>query len=311
MTLHVVCFSGGHSSGLVAIEVVRRYPREEVVLLNHDINDRVEDPDIKRFKQQLADAIGLPITYANHPEVETKDQFDVCEDAGAFKAGNGHVLCTNRLKTLPFERWLKVHAPPGTATLYYGFDAGEGARIQRRATILAAQGYDTAYPLAHWPRTILSTREVRIEPPLTYSTYKHANCVGCLKAGRQHWYVVYCTRPDIWARAKLSEERIGYTILNGVSLVELEPLFADMVRAGVTPTEHVPQQAFWAEARKRVRSLPVLEEERIVIPCECTYRRPAKPGAAARDIPCTCFAPRGQGHALSCPKVLGLDPRHA
>ena len=33
---HVVCFSGGHSSALVAIEVVRRYGRGDVVLLNHD-----------------------------------------------------------------------------------------------------------------------------------------------------------------------------------------------------------------------------------------------------------------------------------
>jgi hypothetical protein len=38
---HVVCFSGGHSSALVAIEVVRRYGRNGVVLLNHDINPRV------------------------------------------------------------------------------------------------------------------------------------------------------------------------------------------------------------------------------------------------------------------------------
>lgn len=39
---YVVCFSGGHSSALVAIETVRRYGREGVVLLNHDINPRVE-----------------------------------------------------------------------------------------------------------------------------------------------------------------------------------------------------------------------------------------------------------------------------
>lgn len=35
---HIVCFSGGHSSALAAIETVRRYGQEGVVLLNHDIS---------------------------------------------------------------------------------------------------------------------------------------------------------------------------------------------------------------------------------------------------------------------------------
>lgn len=305
---HVVRFSGGHSSALVAVEVVRRYGTNGVVLLNHDINPRVEDPDVKRFKREIAAALGLPITQADHPDVETVDQFDVCEEAGAFKGASGHVVCTSRLKTEPFARWLAVNAPPGTATIYYGFDANETARIQRRASILAAQGYESAYPLAHWPRTLTSTREIGVEPPLTYTQWKHANCVGCLKAGRQHWYVVYCTRPDVWERAKLAEDRIGYTIVNGTSLAELEPQFAEMVRAGVAPTEIVPQQAFWADAKRRVRLLVVPEEEtRAAIPCECVYRRPGR----AAVPPCTCLAGDGEGHALHCARVLGDDLRRA
>ena len=69
----VVCFSGGHSSALVAVEVVRRYGREGVVLLNHDINPRVEDADVKRFKREMSEALGLPITQANHPRWEEWD----------------------------------------------------------------------------------------------------------------------------------------------------------------------------------------------------------------------------------------------
>lgn len=38
---HIVCFSKGHSSALVAIEVVRRFGKENVILLNHDINPKV------------------------------------------------------------------------------------------------------------------------------------------------------------------------------------------------------------------------------------------------------------------------------
>jgi len=301
---YVVCFSGGHSSALVAVEVVRRYGREGVVLLNHDINPRVEDQDVKRFKREMAEALGLPITQANHPRWEEWDQFDVVEHARAFKVKSGAELCTSRLKTEPFHGWLEEHAPPGTVTLFYGFDAKETDRIRRRASILGAQGYETAYPLAHWKRTIESTREIGVEPPLTYGTFKHANCVGCLKAGWQHWYIVFLTRPDIWERAKLAEERIGYTIHRDGSLEEREAQFAEMQRAGVEPTERIPAGTFWANARRAVRSLPVLQEERDERPCECVFIRPPKRGA--RDTTaCTCLAPPGTGHYLHCARVMG------
>lgn len=106
---HVVCFSGGHSSALVAIEVVRRYGREGVVLLNHDISAAVEDADIKRFKCEVADYIGIPITYASFCDQSGKipDQFDVCVAEKAFKTGHDKVLCTDRLKTRPFGEWLE------------------------------------------------------------------------------------------------------------------------------------------------------------------------------------------------------------
>ncbi len=52
---HIVCFSGGHSSGIVAIEVVRKYGNDDVILLNHDISPTVEGEDIKRFKREVAD----------------------------------------------------------------------------------------------------------------------------------------------------------------------------------------------------------------------------------------------------------------
>ena len=305
---HVVCFSGGHSSALVAVEVVRRYGPGAVTLLNHRINPRVEDPDVQRFKEDVARALGLPITYANHARWEEWDQFDVVEHARAFKVGSGTELCTARLKTEPFDAWLATYAPPGSAVLYYGFDANEGHRIQRRASILAAKGYETAFPLAHWPRTIRSTRELGIEPPLTYGVWKHANCTGCLKAGKQHWFVVYATRRDVWERAKLAEERIGYTIHDGVSLEELEADFAAMQAAGVVPTEQVPPGAFWSDAKKRVR-LRVIEETQLTLafskPCECVTRVRKPRWARGTVVACTCGAPTGEGHALACARVMG------
>ena len=50
---YVVCYSGGHSSALAAVETVIRHGRKNTILLNHDISGKVEDEDVKRFKAEL------------------------------------------------------------------------------------------------------------------------------------------------------------------------------------------------------------------------------------------------------------------
>ena len=109
---HIVCFSGGHSSAIAAVEVVRKFGAEDTILLNHDLCPRTEDADIKRFKKEVSDYLGVPITYANMPGWDVKDQFDVCMEIKAFKAGaQSTAFCTNRLKTEPFHKWLSEHYP--------------------------------------------------------------------------------------------------------------------------------------------------------------------------------------------------------
>jgi len=262
---HIICFSGGEASAIAAIEVYRRFGNTNLILLNHDICGRVEDADVKRFKSEVASYCGVPVTYANHPEWETKDQFDVVVEAGAFKVGTGTALCTNRLKTEPFYRWLEENKPDLTCTLYYGFGVAEKARIQRRSSILAVMGYRTAFPCL-WDLAIQSTTEVGIPPPQGYSVFKHANCVGCLKAGMQHWYIVYCTRQDIWQKALWAEDEIGYSIIKGHYLLDLEDKFERMKLSGIEATEKVPPATFWSRAKK---ILGAEEHPTSTLPCEC------------------------------------------
>lgn len=270
---HVVCYSGGHSSAIVAIEVVRKFGKEGVILLNHDISSTVESKDIKRFKKEVSEFLEVDVTYANIQGIsevsDIPDQFDVVMKAGAFKVGNGSELCTSRLKTEPFMKWMKENDQEKKAIVYYGFDANEQVRIQRRSGIMGNLGWKTDYPLALWKeRTIFSTEEIGILPPNTYEKFKHGNCVGCLKAGKQHWYIVYCTRKDIWEKAKLAEEDIGYSIINGEYLYEMEEMFEKMRLAGIPQTEHIKHQTFWAQAKKIVNSPSLIEDNK---PCECVF----------------------------------------
>jgi hypothetical protein len=229
---HIVCYSGGHSSALCAIEAVRKYGKENVILLNHNLSAKVEHEDIKRFKSEVAEYLGMEITYANMPGWETETPLSVCRKLGGFKFGNSPALCTYNLKTKPFHEWLNTNYPVKTGeiredlSIIYGFDKGETIRIQRRIGILAAQGYKSDYPLALWKdRTIENTEEIGIKRPSTYELFRHANCIGCLKAGMQQWYLVYCLYPEIWKEALEAENEIGYSILKDTYLEELEPKF--------------------------------------------------------------------------------------
>lgn len=281
---HIICYSGGHSSALVAIEVVRKYRKEQVILLNHDINPKKESLDVKRFKIEVAAYLGLPITYCNYKGLtdpqQIPTQFDFAKQLGIFKRPRTHkAICTYFLKTNPFENWLQAQYPISNTlfkqctpvTIYYGFDQSEPQRILRRSSILAAMGYKTAFPLAHWSRTIQSTQEIGISPPQQYEHYKHANCIGCLKGGIQHWYVTYCHAYETFLEAKETEQELGYSILKRKGLPcylnDLEPIFEQMKKAGIPASEHLAPGIF----RKALKAYDLTEFDQQQKPCECLF----------------------------------------
>lgn len=300
---HIICYSGGHSSAIVAIETVRRYGNKNVVLLNHNINPRYENGDIKRFKREVADYLGLRITYANIRGIKNEkfipNQFEVCEEAGSFvNPYNRQILCTHRLKTQPFYEYLEK-LEKEFICIYYGFDGEELDRVDLRKTILNDEGIASDFPIAlwgngrfekllkylqksgaknpekiaaienyenkdSWERTIFSTKEIGIEPPNTYNVWKHANCTGCLKAGKQHWYCVYVHDYETYQRGKLSEEIIGYSIHKEGWLKDWERDFEKMKLAGVPANEHIPSKTFWKSAN-RFTKMDVED----LFPCQC------------------------------------------
>ena len=266
---YIIAYSGGHSSALAAIETVRKYGKNNVVLLNHNISSEVEHEDIKRFKKEVAAYLGLKVTYANMKGWREKTPLRVCRELGAFKVGNGQALCTYYLKTAPFHEWLKDNFPTRGAEvrndvcIVYGFDENEKHRIQRRIGVLSLMGYKSDYPLALWDRTIFNTENIGIKRPVTYKLFRHANCIGCLKAGKQQWYLVYCLFPYLWDEAKETEKEIGYSILKQGFLEDFESEFEEMKAKGICPSEKVPPAKFWSMV---AREMP---GQVSMLPCEC------------------------------------------
>lgn len=253
---HIVCYSGGVESALAAIEVVRLYRREDVVLLNHDISPDAEDADIKQYKQDIADYLGIPVTPCNAEEKYPHlDPLKACMDIRAFKVGNGTELCTCKLKTEPFMAYLKK-IDPAEAVLYYGFTAEEFNRCERRFKEM--RGWKVEFPLLWRKRTIHDTAEIGIPKPEHYRVWKHGNCIGCLKAGWQHWYCTYCHRRDRWELAKEAEQKVGYAINRRggtpCRLIEREEEFEALRRTGLPATEWIPSGRFWSMAKKLLKS---------------------------------------------------------
>lgn len=275
--VHVVCFSKGHSSALVSIELVREFGKENVILVNHNINPKKEDADIKRFGNEVAAYLDIPITFVNYKGIQDEnnipDQFQIAKSKKAFKAPNtSDATCTYELKTKPFFDWIELNFPKQDCMIYYGFDSNETARIARKKAMMGLIGLGVDFPLALWERTILSTTEIGITPPNTYSVYKHANCKGCLKAGIQHWYVTYVNEYEIFCEGKDCEIYLGYTILRKsikgklvpFSLTEFEPVFEKMKAAGIPATEHFSSLLF----RRALKEFGITEFGKYM-PCEC------------------------------------------
>lgn len=261
---HIICYSGGHSSAITAIEVVRKFGNKDVILLNHNISSHVEHEDIKRFKQEVANYLGLDITYANMDGFEEMPPIKVAEKLSGFQFAPGQALCTYNLKTKPFYKYLEENCKDKeNYTIYYGFDIEEENRIMRRQDIMRSMGYKTDFPLAYWNRTIYDTEEIGIDRPRTYKIFKHANCIGCLKAGKQHWYVVYCLRPDIFQEALEAEEIIGHSIIKGTFLKDLIPIYEETKAKGICPNDKENSATFWARVNDTI------PEQMSFMPCDC------------------------------------------
>ena len=271
---YIICYSGGESSAKSALICAKKYGKENIILLNHDIVDDndgniIEHHDIKRFKQEIVDYIGIPITYANCTKFKDNTPLGITEELGCIaNPTTQQALCTYYLKTEPFYQYLKDNFPVEKnqiredLKIVYGFDKNESHRITRRVGSLATQGYQCEFPLID---NDFNIDKIGIRKPITYRIYKHANCKGCLKSGRQSWYLTYCLDNAIFEKAKQIEKNISYSIIKDIYLEELEYLFYDMKhKKSICPNEKENAMSFWA----RVNS--TLPEQQSFLPCDCS-----------------------------------------
>lgn len=216
--LHIVQFSGGAASAWVAKWVADTYGKENTVLLFHDT--KAEHEDAYRFKQQVAEYIGLPITEVS----DGRGLWQVIEDNGILP---GHFIpfCTRILKKEPGEKYFKSLTEE--FVIYNGLGVEEWRRVQKGVIREEVIGRTLRCPLFEMKipnQTVknIIRNEWGICLPEPYKYLQHNNCIPCFKAGKKHFYKVWQHYPERFAKAKEMETLTDGTVFKDISLAELE-----------------------------------------------------------------------------------------
>lgn len=214
---HIVQFSGGAASAYVAWLVSQKHGVKNTVLLFHD--PKTEHEDNARFRKQVSDYVGVPITEVS----DGRDLWQLIDDERCLPS-SFIPFCTRILKAEQCEKYIK--ALTDDFILYNGLGVNEWRRVQRAIARAASLGRELRCPLVDLRITDAEVKRIireewRICLPKAYQTVEHANCIPCFKAGKGHWFRVWKHHRESFDKAVEYEEKIGHTVFKGEPLTGL------------------------------------------------------------------------------------------
>lgn len=222
--LHVAMFSGGASSAYVAYRMVQQNGLENCVLFFTDT--QWEDEDNYRFMEEVADYIGLEMTYI----VDGRTPEDVFFDMGYL--GNSRLAkCSEEIKvrqTLIYieEKRLEGYEP----ILYFGIGPHEKHRAENLTNFyehFPIEPVETRFPLIETFREDLDAKHIienewGIKLPRMYALgFEHANCAGrCVRGGYRHYATLYKVWPERYLEQEDMERRFREEFKKDVSILK-------------------------------------------------------------------------------------------
>ena len=202
---------------------IKKYGPDRCVVAYCDTGSEHEDN--ARFLKDVERWLGLEITILKNPKF--KDIWDVFEKR-RYIAGVAGAPCTSELKKRmrsEFERYDDIQV--------FGFDLAEEGRVEKFRKNNPEVNLDPILFEHQLSKAdcLALLRKAGIEPPITYSYMRNANCLGCPKGQMGYWNVIRKHHPDVFERmAKLERElnaAINKKYVNGkrtrVFLDELDP----------------------------------------------------------------------------------------
>lgn len=203
---HIIGFSGGIASSVVAKIVLKKFPTATTLLYH---STKTEPADNDRFRMDVSNYLNTPIV----DDSDGRDIWQVFEDEGYL--GNGrNTMCSRILKQERSLAYLLAHKP---ATLYIGFTSDEWDRAQRTYARYLKYGIEVKFPLIEDKISKdecfhMVTNCWNLRPPDMYRWSNHANCIPCIKGKKTYFGLLFMFEREAWERTKAAEEAYGHTI---------------------------------------------------------------------------------------------------
>ena len=208
-------FSAGVSSAVATKLVIDQIDQ---IAYTH-IDD--QHSDTMRFVKDCEKWFGKPVDVYQSP---LRSVDNACRSASFIKSRNGGAACTLRLK----RRVRKRFEAEAASTLRYvwGLDVTEVGRAERiRSTM---PNHEHIFPLIDERITKKEAHRILrasgIKRPAMYDLgYHNNNCIGCVKGGMGYWNKIRQDFPEVFAKRSALERLLGFPIISGVYLDELDP----------------------------------------------------------------------------------------
>lgn len=207
-------FSGGVSSAVATKLVINEI---DMIVYTH-IDD--QHPDTMRFVKDCEAWFGKPV---NIMQSHIKNVDAACRYASFVRSPSG-APCTKILKRQVRKKFENEYQ--GKLKIVWGLDAGEKQRIERIRDNMPL--HEHIFPLAdkniHKPHAHEILKASGIKRPAMYEMgYRNNNCIGCVKGGAGYWNKIRVDFPEVFESRSKLERLIGYSIVKGSYLDELDP----------------------------------------------------------------------------------------
>lgn len=204
--LIAVWFSCGAASAVAAKKTLELYPKADVRIINNPVAE--EDPDNRRFLQDVEQWLGVPIEIAVNKNYPTASCVEVWEKR-RFMSGVAGAPCTQELKKKARQQWEETNKPDWHV-LGFTFDETKRAnrfKLTERDNLLT--------PLVDLKLTKQDCfREIHAAgialPAIYLRGYPNANCIGCVKsASPTYWNHVRAKDPEAFEQRARQSRKIG------------------------------------------------------------------------------------------------------
>lgn len=222
---HIVSYSGGLVSWGAAKRTVKRYGKEDTILLFADTKGddphphKGEDEDLYRFLRETVTEMGATFVRIS----EGRDVWQVFKDERFI--GNHRVdPCSRGLKREMMDKWISENFTPEQAHISVGLDWTEMHRLvrfQERMKPWVVEAPMTEPPYMTREQLIEWLRAEGIEPPRLYAMgFPHNNCGGfCIKAGIDNFRLLLHTMPERYAYHEQKEQELREYLGKDVSIL--------------------------------------------------------------------------------------------